>query len=606
MKPDGLRTPTQFKTFLPRLVTGRARVGVYLFTMNLLLLGILFPLVSYSFLNKTARFRDVQMEQAVSQMRADLRRRGESLTRSLAVSASQAVAGFDYSFLNILMRQVSHRDPELLYCIAMDANRMAIAHSNAAKQGTVLDDPLAHNAAQFLASLADHKNPAASVGFFEGTIQQGEQEIPVLEVMVPFYNGTRLWGVVRSGYSLAGLERQIERAKKEWAAQMRDLRLSLLAISGAALAAGLLIAMVFSRLLLGSISRLSRGVERVSGGDLASTIDLRKVFGAEFRQWAETFNNMTVELRRSYQALEEYSHSLEAKVAARTKELEKAQEELVRQAHEAGMAEMAVGVLHNIGNAITPAKVLVSLVLRQLKKSPLRSGLDEVFQQVQKELAQPGALSEEERRRLIEVARLLPTGIREEYDRFIAEMERVRTKHEHIESVIGLQMRYARVVTTKEEVDANQVINDALQILEEALRNRNVEVERRFGDLPPVAMEQARLLQIFINLIKNAYEAMEAPEIAEKRLTITTTVEEEGKRVVVSVKDTGVGFEPQMAERLFRFGFTTKASGSGFGLHSCANYLLANDGTITARSDGPGQGAEFVVSLPAARPAEGE
>ncbi|HHK60406.1 MAG TPA: HAMP domain-containing histidine kinase, partial [Desulfobacterales bacterium] len=165
---------------------------------------------------------------------------------------------------------------------------------------------------------------------------------------------------------------------------------------------------------------------------------------------------------------------------------------------------------------------------------------------------------------------------------------------------------YARVVTTKEEVDANQVINDALQILEEALRNRSVEVERRFGDLPPVAMEQARLLQIFINLIKNAYEAMEAPEIAEKRLTITTTVEEEGKRVVVSVKDTGVGFEPQMAERLFRFGFTTKASGSGFGLHSCANYLLANDGTITARSDGPGQGAEFVVSLPAARPAEDE
>ncbi len=589
-------------TFVSRLLTGRARVGVYLFTMNLLLLGILFPLVSYSFLSKTARFRDAQMEQTVRQMRADLRRRGESMARSLAVSTSQAVAGFDYSFLNILMRQVSRRDPELLYCIAMDPNRMAIAHSDATRRGTVLDDPLARRAARFLASLAGQRNPAATVNFVEGAFRQGESEVPVLEVVVPFYNGARLGGVVRSGYSLAGLERQIDQAKREWAAQIHDLRLSLLAVSGAALAAGLCIAMLFSRLLLGSINRLSRGVERVSRGDLASTINPARVFGAEFRQWAGTFNDMTAELRRSYKALEEYSHSLEEKVAARTRELEQAQEELVRQAHEAGMAEMAVGVLHNIGNAITPAKVLVSLVLRQLKKSPLRTGLDDVFRQVEAELARPGSLEAGKRQRLAEVVRLLPAGLREEYDRFIDEMERIRAKHEHIESVIGLQMRYARVVSASEEVDANQVINDALQILEEALRNRGVEVERRFGDLPPVAMEQARLLQIFINLIKNAYEAMEAPEIDEKRLTITTAATDRGTRVEVSVKDTGTGFEPQMAERLFRFGFTTKASGSGFGLHSCANYLLANDGTITARSDGPGKGAEFTVTLPAARP----
>ncbi len=587
------------RSFLSRLVTGQMGAGVYLLAMNLLLLGCLFPLLSYFFLGKMAEFRDLQIKRTVTQMEASLRSRGVSLARSMAVSAGQAVAGFDYTFLNILMRQVTNRDPEILYCIAMDANRMAMAHSDPQSRGLIMNDPLARQAAAFLDQLATTGEiDAKTVRFLEGHVTVNQVQIPVLEIVAPIYSGTRLWGVVRCGYSLTHFVQEVARARQNWASQMRASRYSLLSISGVVLAAGLLIAFFFSRLFLLSTRTLSRGVKRISQGDLDSVIDVDKVFGAEFKQYARAFNDMTAKLRKSYHALEEYSRSLEKKVAERTQELKKAQNKLVRQAREAGMAEMAVGVLHNIGNAITPAKVGTSLVLRKLKESPIRTGIDPIFQQLQQELTNPGSIPEEERRRVLDIVRLLPEGIRTEYDTIIDELERIRAKHEHIESVISLQMRYARLVGTTEVVDVNNLLEDTLRILEEALRNRNIVVEKHFAPLPPVSIEQARLIQIFINIIKNAYEAMDSPQITEKRIVITTWHEKTPEdQVAVSIKDTGMGFEPHLAEQLFRFGYTTKESGSGFGLHSCANYLLANHGHITARSEGKGKGAEFIVRL---------
>jgi signal transduction histidine kinase len=160
-------------------------------------------------------------------------------------------------------------------------------------------------------------------------------------------------------------------------------------------------------------------------------------------------------------------------------------------------------------------------------------------------------------------------------------------------------MRYARLVGNFADISFNQLVADALQMLEDSILKRQVKVTTDLGQLPLIRAEEPKLLQILINIIKNAFEAMEETPPENRRLDIVTAFQPgDHGQVICRIKDSGCGFKPEEREKLFAFGFSTKSKGSGFGLHSCANYIIANQGTIEANSDGPGQGAEFVIRLP--------
>ena len=308
---------------------------------------------------------------------------------------------------------------------------------------------------------------------------------------------------------------------------------------------------------------------------------------------------MTEKLRSSYEQLEMYSRNLEQKVVERTRELREAQAELLQQAHEAGMAEMAVGILHNIGNAITPAKVSSALLLKKIRTSTVKNNIEEILQNIQKMLEDPDSFSSEERDRYMKILALLPETITDEYNHINNEIQLIWDKHEHIESIIHLQLRYARLTGDSEEINVNNIVNDALEMLEDTIRNYSVQVEENLADIPVIRIEQPKLLQVMINLIKNGLEAMANVEVDQRRLVISTYVlgEDQGY-LVISVDDTGIGFDAETKKKLFTYGFTTKVSGSGFGLHSCANFLIAHNGTIEAHSDGVGKGAKFNIYLP--------
>ena len=136
-------------------------------------------------------------------------------------------------------------------------------------------------------------------------------------------------------------------------------------------------------------------------------------------------------------------------------------------------------------------------------------------------------------------------------------------------------------------------------MMEDSLTKRSIEIVKNFSEQPLVKMEQTKLIQIVINLIKNAYEAMDHLEKEQRKLIITSFFEKgPPDYVVLSIKDFGIGLTPEEKEKIFQFGYTTKTRGSGFGLHTCANYLIANNGSITAISEGRGKGAEFLIRLP--------
>jgi signal transduction histidine kinase len=139
-----------------------------------------------------------------------------------------------------------------------------------------------------------------------------------------------------------------------------------------------------------------------------------------------------------------------------------------------------------------------------------------------------------------------------------------------------------------------------MKILADTIAKRHIRVTMDIKETPPVRAEATKLLQIMVNLIKNAYEAMDPASIQVRELTVATGVREgEARLVYFAVTDTGCGFTEEEKKHLFTFGFSTKERGSGFGLHSCANAIIADHGSIETESPGPGQGATFTVLLPA-------
>jgi signal transduction histidine kinase len=142
-------------------------------------------------------------------------------------------------------------------------------------------------------------------------------------------------------------------------------------------------------------------------------------------------------------------------------------------------------------------------------------------------------------------------------------------------------------------------MEDALRMNSGALQRRGISVVRDFQPVPRALGEQAKVLQILVNLIRNAqYACEDRPDTGK---VITLRIRPAGtERVQVIVQDNGVGIPRENLTRIFQHGFTTRANGHGFGLHSAANAAREMRGTLTAYSDGPGTGATFTLDLPAA------
>ena len=161
----------------------------------------------------------------------------------------------------------------------------------------------------------------------------------------------------------------------------------------------------------------------------------------------------------------------------------------------------------------------------------------------------------------------------------------------------GAQLTSAGVLF-REEADLAAVIDLALEVHSVHLSREHVAVERAYDpQAPRLVLPRAKIAHVMVNLVKNAVESMSRVPLDARRLQVE--VRREGERVEARIRDTGEGIPRENLERIFTYGYTTKADGHGFGLHTCANYVRQMGGTIRVRSDGPGRGAEFTVSFEA-------
>lgn len=282
--------------------------------------------------------------------------------------------------------------------------------------------------------------------------------------------------------------------------------------------------------------------------------------------------------------------------------LEKAQRELLLTSRQAGMAEVATGVLHNVGNVLNSLNVAASVVASGLR-DPRVDTLNRVGQLL-REHEQAGDLATyltaDPKGRLVPgLIATLGSHFAAERDRLQRELAELQASVDHIKEIVSMQQAYATTVGVVERLDPAALVEDAIRMNASALTRHDVTLVREFEDVPPVQAERGKVLQILINLIRNAKYACDEGGVLPKLVRIGLTRTATGA-VRMSVADNGIGILPENLTRIFQHGFTTRPTGHGFGLHSSALAARELKGALTAHSDGPGRGATFVLELPAA------
>jgi signal transduction histidine kinase len=330
-----------------------------------------------------------------------------------------------------------------------------------------------------------------------------------------------------------------------------------------------------------------------------------------FQAVADMFG-AAISRQRGKQALLEANENLEHRVLERTHELQEqvrakeeayaqlaeAQQHLMALSRQAGMAEVATGVLHNVGNVLNSVNVSATIVANKIRESRIGNlvALTGMLQEHSGEL--PDFLKHDPKgQRVVPYLAKLGSHLEEERQVMLRELELLTGHLGHIKEIVATQQNYAKVSGLIEVISLTDLVDDAIRIVEPGLPRHHILLERDYEATPPVAVDKHSVLQILLNLLRNAKQAIKDSDNPERRIQVCIRRWGED-RMRITVEDTGVGVAPETLTRIFSHGFTTKRDGHGFGLHSGANAARQLGGALWAESDGLGRGATFTLELP--------
>ena len=276
--------------------------------------------------------------------------------------------------------------------------------------------------------------------------------------------------------------------------------------------------------------------------------------------------------------------------------LEETQKELVHASRQAGMAEVATGVLHNVGNVLNSVNVSGQTALDLAKKFRL-DPLEKVAALLETGREQAGFLSKDPKgQKLPEYLSQLSSQLVTERGNIQNELKSLLESIEHTKDIVAMQQAYARTGGLRDSLVPADLVEDAIRLNAGALTRHEVTLVRAFEPTQKISVDRTRILQVLINLIRNAKYACDEAETSEKVLTIGIAPSDFGVRITVS--DTGVGIPKENLTKIFAYGFTTRKDGHGFGLHSSALAAKEMGGDLSVMSEGPGKGASFRLDLP--------
>lgn len=304
------------------------------------------------------------------------------------------------------------------------------------------------------------------------------------------------------------------------------------------------------------------------------------------------------ELQAKTKILHSLNETLELKVIERTDALEKSQKELLKSAHLTGMAEVAMGMIHNVSNILNSLNVSASIMAGKIQESELNN------------LVECNNLLEKNKNNLEEFLTKDPKGkilpqyisqiikaLQADFEVILNEINGFRKNVQVINEIIMTHQSLAVIPEFEKAIDVKSVLEDALKICGDDFSTHHITIKRDYSELKPIVLNKIKLLQVMINLIVNAKQALIESAVENKELTLRITAPDKGI-FTIEVVDNGVGIAGDDLKRLFQSGFTTKNTGHGFGLHSSSIAAEEMRGKIEVFSEGINKGTVVTLLLP--------
>lgn len=487
----------------------------------------------------------------------------QSIARIVAAQSSAAVAFSDVSACSEMLRSLRY-DPLIRHAVFYD------------KLGL---------------SIATFGTPPAP--------GQGDPALdPVAALRVPIGDGTEVFGHLLVITDNRG---ELRRTAYTWVAVygMAFLVASLIALALAAR---------FRRAVADPIVSLARTARHVtSNSDYSPRVVPEG--STEIIALAESFNTMLEELGRRDEALANQLVALNREIQERKEAQDTLREntrEMLRLSRAAGMAEVATGVLHNIGNALNSINVSAEILfdrlggrttkavvsLRDFFRDPTEKAIAVFAAHPSGHELQKFALTYSEHA----VSQLTTAS---------AELDSLRVGVGHLKDIVARQQSLAKAHRLHETFDLFDAMREALLIDKTASHAAlpHLRVETIEDSMPPhlVHADRSAVVQVLINLLANARAALVSGAPPQPRITLR--IHPAGDALALSVIDNGIGIPPEQIVSIFSYGFTTKSGGHGFGLHNSANTARLLGGALRVQSSGAGLGATFTLELPRLPPA---
>jgi two-component system NtrC family sensor kinase len=305
------------------------------------------------------------------------------------------------------------------------------------------------------------------------------------------------------------------------------------------------------------LQKMVEATKKIAKGNLSHRVDVRSK--DEIGELADSFNQMTKDLKIANEKLIEWGKTLEKKVEERTKELTEMQAHLLQSEKLASLGKLAAGIAHEINNPLGGILIYSHLLLEDTNKnSPYYENLKKIVKETSR-------------------CKDIVKGL----------LEFARPKEPET-SLTGI----------------NDIVNRSLAIIERQALFQNIKIKKSYSsELPKIVADSAQLQQVFTNIILNAAEAMDG----NGTLTLRTFLDGGGRYINIQFSDTGHGIKEEDRRRLFEPFFTTKEVGKGTGLGLAISYSIIqkHQGTIEVSSQA-GQGATFTVKLPVKRKVKNE
>ncbi len=519
----------------------------------------------------------------------NLRSKAYGSAVSLGEIAATAVVNEDYSSVVDYCMEMLKRDPAVDYIVITRNDGFSLVHDRSSWETR---------------NLTGRWVPATRVAF------GGIEKTPVFDRRVyayshPFsYSGIE-WGWIHVGLKLDAYDQSIAELYRRTAL-----------VAAFCLVFSLVASFLYARHIVSPVLKLQGVVRRVASGDLSAraTVDRTDEIG----ELARSVNAMTEAILVRDRTLQETNLRLEERVEERTREL-RAQKEAAERAHAelietqrrlfeasrmAGMAQVATGILHNVGNVLNSVNISTNILRDELSSNAHLTLLQRTADLLRDQGdAAPRFIGEDSRGRHIpELIVEIGQGVSQCRANLGRELASLAENVDHIKQIVAVQQSYAKAGGLLQTFDPADLFNDAVRVAHASLHRHHVQIHTDFAaERPSIQTDRHLALQILVNLVQNAIAAVKVRQRDDRHITLQLRVE--GQKLQFVVADNGVGIAPEDRQRLFQHGFTTRKDGHGFGLHSGALAATNLGGALSVASDGLDRGAIFTLELPVTNPA---